>query len=127
MRSAGSIGTEGESGVVINTSSSAAYDGMPGMGAYAASKGAIRSLSLSAAREFARYGIRVNSIAPGPFETGLVADIPEDALDAMKKMTVFPDRFGLPEEFGSLVLEVCRNLAFYGSDIRLDVAIRFSP
>ncbi|MBC8240129.1 MAG: SDR family NAD(P)-dependent oxidoreductase [Reyranella sp.] len=127
MREAGALDDDGEAGVIVNTSSGTAYDGMPGMGAYATSKGAIRSLSLPAAREFARHGIRVNSIAPGLFETGMAEGVPEPAREAMQRMTIFPPRFGKPDEFASMVVEICRNPAVNGADVRLDGAVRLAP
>jgi NAD(P)-dependent dehydrogenase (short-subunit alcohol dehydrogenase family) len=116
--------TEGERGIVINTASVAAFDGQIGQAAYAASKGGIVAMTLPIAREFARMGIRVMTIAPGIFETPLLAALPQDAQDSLGKQVPFPPRLGQPAEYASLVKHIIENLMLNGEVIRLDGAIR---
>lgn len=114
----------GERGVIINTASIAAYDGQIGQAAYAASKGGIVSLTLPVARELARFGIRVVTIAPGVFETPMMAGFSQDVQDALGKSIPFPPRLGRPEEFAALVKHICENMMLNGETIRLDGALR---
>jgi NAD(P)-dependent dehydrogenase (short-subunit alcohol dehydrogenase family) len=116
-----------ERGVVINTASVAAYDGQIGQAAYAASKGGIVGMTLPIAREFARYGIRVMTIAPGIFRTPLLASLPQEAQDSLGKQVPFPSRLGKPDEFAQLVEHIVTNPMLNGEVIRLDGAIRMAP
>lgn len=116
--------TEGERGIIINTASVAAFDGQIGQAAYSASKGGIVAMTLPIAREFARMGIRVMSIAPGIFETPLLASLPQDAQDSLGKQVPFPPRLGRPSEFANLVKQIIENTMLNGEVIRLDGAIR---
>lgn len=111
-------------GVVINTASVAAFDGQVGQAAYAASKGGIVAMTLPIAREFARMGIRVMTIAPGIFETPLLASLPQEAQDSLAKQVPFPPRLGKPAEFANLVKHIIENEMLNGEVIRLDGAIR---
>lgn len=120
-------GEDGERGVIVNTASIAAYDGQIGQAAYAASKGGIVSLTLPAARELARVGIRVVTIAPGIFETPMMAGFPQEVQDALGKSVPFPARLGRPAEFASLVKHICENTMLNGETIRLDGALRMAP
>lgn len=124
---AGTPNAEGERGVIVSTASIAAFDGQIGQAAYAASKGGIVSLTLPIARELARSGIRVVTIAPGIFETPMMAALPKEAQDSLGKMVPFPPRLGRPAEFASLVAEIVRNPMLNGEVIRLDGAIRMAP
>jgi len=117
-------GQDGERGVIVNTASIAAFDGQTGQAAYAASKGGIVSMTLPLAREFARIGIRVVTIAPGLFKTPLFDNLPEKAIDALKEQIPFPKRIGNPEEFSRLVLHIVENKMINGETIRLDGALR---
>ena len=119
-------GAEGERGVIINTASIAAFDGQVGQAAYAASKGGIVSLTLPVARELARSGIRVVTIAPGVFATPMVAGFPPDVQEALGKSVPFPPRLGQPEEFAALVKHICQNVMLNGETIRLDGALRMA-
>lgn len=116
--------TEGERGIVINTASVAAFDGQIGQAAYSASKGGIVAMTLPIAREFARMGIRVMAIAPGIFETPLLASLPQEAQDSLGKQVPFPPRLGHPSEFAALVKQIIENTMLNGEVIRLDGAIR---
>lgn len=116
--------TEGERGIIINTASVAAFDGQIGQAAYSASKGGIVAMTLPIAREFARMGIRVMAIAPGIFETPLLASLPQDAQDSLGKQVPFPPRLGRPSEFANLVKQIIENTMLNGEVIRLDGAIR---
>ena len=118
---------DGERGVIVNTSSIAAFDGQIGQAAYSASKAGVAGMTLPMARELARSGIRVMTIAPGIFETPMVGQVPKEIADALAKMVPFPPRLGRPEEFASLVLEIVRNVMLNGEVIRLDGAIRMAP
>jgi NAD(P)-dependent dehydrogenase (short-subunit alcohol dehydrogenase family) len=119
--------TDGERGVIVNTSSVAAFDGQIGQAAYSASKAGVAGMTLPMARELARSGIRVMTIAPGLFETPMVGQVPKEIADALAKMVPFPPRLGRPDEFASLVLEIVRNVMLNGEVIRLDGAIRMAP
>lgn len=113
-----------ENGVIINTASVAAYDGQIGQAAYSASKGGIISMTLPIARELARVGIRVMTIAPGIFETPLVASYTKDVRDSLGKQVPFPSRLGKPSEYAALVKHIIENQMLNGEVIRLDGAIR---
>jgi NAD(P)-dependent dehydrogenase (short-subunit alcohol dehydrogenase family) len=115
---------DGERGVLILVSSSAAFDGQPGQVAYAASKGAIASLTLPLARDLARYGIRAVTIAPSLFESAMTARLPEKARKSLERVMEFPVRPGKPEEFSSLVMHGIENEMLNGTVIRLDGAMR---
>lgn len=116
-----------ERGVIINTASVAAYDGQIGQPAYAASKGGVVGMTLPIARELARYGIRVMTIAPGLFLTPLLATLPQEAQDSLGRQVPFPPRLGDPAEFADLVEAIVRNPMLNGEVIRLDGAIRMAP
>ena len=116
-----------ERGVFIATASIAAYEGQLGQAAYAAAKGGIVSLVLPAAREFARFGIRVMGIAPGFFETPLMTELPPDAVQTLVNQIPFPARLGKPEEFARLAVAIVENPALNGETIRLDGALRLPP
>jgi NAD(P)-dependent dehydrogenase (short-subunit alcohol dehydrogenase family) len=118
---------DGERGVVILTASIAAYDGQIGQAAYSASKGGVVGLTLPAARELARYGIRVAAIAPGVFATPMLAGLPEAAQTSLGAGVPFPARLGRPEEYAALALHICRNTMLNGEVIRLDGALRMPP
>lgn len=118
---------EGGRGVIVNTASVAAYDGQIGQAAYAASKGGVVSLTLPVARELAVSGIRVVAIAPGIFETPMLAALPEKARESLSKQTPFPPRLGRPEEYAALVQHIIENEMLNGEVIRLDGAIRMAP
>jgi NAD(P)-dependent dehydrogenase (short-subunit alcohol dehydrogenase family) len=120
-------GTGGERGVIVNTASVAAFDGQVGQAAYAASKGGIVSLTLPLAREFARIAVRVVAIAPGIFDTPLLAGLPEAARASLAQQVPFPPRLGRPDEFASLVRHVIENDMLNGEVIRLDGALRMAP
>ena len=115
---------DGERAVVVNTASVAAWEGLSGQAAYAASKGGVAALSLPLAREFARYGIRVVAIAPGVFGTAMIEAIPVETRDTLIADVPFPHRPGRPDEFASLVREIVGNPMLNGSTIRLDAALR---
>ncbi len=117
----------GGRGVCVNTASIAAFDGQIGQIAYSASKGAIVSMTLPAARDLAPAGIRVCAIAPGVFETPLLGNLPEDAIGALGEVLQFPDRFGRPDEFAALVAHIVENEMLNGEVIRLDGALRMPP
>lgn len=116
-----------ERGVIVNTASVAAFDGQIGQAAYAASKSGIVGMTLPIAREFARYGIRVVTIAPGLFLTPLLQTLPQEALDSLGSQVPFPSRLGRPEEYAQLVQSIIENPMLNGETIRLDGAIRMSP
>jgi len=118
---------DGERGLIVSTASVAAYEGQIGQAAYAASKGGIVALTLPAAREFARAGIRVNTIAPGLFATPLLLGMPEQVQQSLAASVPFPSRFGKPEEYASTVLHILANPMINGECIRLDGAIRMQP
>ena len=118
---------EGERGVIINTASVAAYEGQVGQPAYAASKGGIVALTLPLAREFAQFGIRVMTIAPGIFETPMLAGLREDVREALAADVPFPRRLGQPADFARLALHIVESPMLNGETIRLDGAIRLKP
>jgi NAD(P)-dependent dehydrogenase (short-subunit alcohol dehydrogenase family) len=117
----------GERGVLVQTASVAAYDGQIGQIAYSASKGGIVGMTLPAARDLAQYGIRVMTIAPGLFDTPLLAMLPEDAREALGKSIPFPPRLGLPGEYAQLAASIVENPMLNGETIRLDGALRMAP
>ena len=115
---------DGERGVIITTSSIAAYEGQIGQAAYSASKGGVAAMTLPIARELARHGIRIMSIAPGVFETPMMAGVPVELRQSLVEQIPFPPRFGDPEEFAALVEHIIENRMLNGSIIRLDGAMR---
>ena len=117
----------GERGVIVNTASVAAFDGQIGQAAYSASKGGIVGMTLPIAREFARIGVRVMTIAPGTFDTPLLAALPEAARVSLAQQVPFPSRLGRPEEYAALVRHIFENEMLNGDVIRLDGAIRMAP
>ena len=120
-------GADGERGVVINTASVAAFDGQIGQAAYSASKGGIVGMTLPIARDLAELGIRVVTIAPGIFDTPLLATLPDPVLVSLGKQVPFPSRLGRPPEFAALALHIIENSMLNGETIRLDGAIRMQP
>ncbi len=116
----------GERGVIVSTASVAAFDGQIGQAAYAASKAGIVGLTLPAARELSRFGIRVMTIAPGIMETPMLAGMPQEVQDSLGKMVPFPSRLGRPAEFAALVRHIIENAYLNGEVIRLDGAIRMA-
>ena len=123
----GEPSAEGERGVIVNTASVAAFDGQVGQPAYAASKAGVVGMTLPVARELARFGIRVVTIAPGLFETPMMAGLPEEAQQSLGAQVPFPPRLGRPPEFAALVKHIVENLMLNGETIRLDGAIRMAP
>jgi NAD(P)-dependent dehydrogenase (short-subunit alcohol dehydrogenase family) len=117
----------GERGVLINTASVAAYDGQIGQAAYAASKGGVVGMTLPIARDLARNGIRVMTIAPGIFGTPMLFSMPQDVQDALAASVPFPSRLGKPEDYAKLVQQIITNDMLNGEVIRLDGAIRMAP
>jgi NAD(P)-dependent dehydrogenase (short-subunit alcohol dehydrogenase family) len=117
----------GERGVIVNTASIAAFDGQIGQPAYAASKGGIVAMTLPIAREFAASGIRVVTIAPGIFDTPLLAALPEPARVSLAQQVPFPSRLGRPDEYGALARHIIENEMLNGEVIRLDGALRMAP
>lgn len=126
VMSQGKPETDGERGVIINTASVAAFDGQIGQAAYAASKGGIVSMTLPLARELAKQGIRAVAIAPGIFDTPLLAALPEPARISLGQQVPFPPRLGKPEEFAALVRHIIENPMINGEVIRLDGALRMA-
>ena len=118
---------EGERGAVVMTASIAAFDGQIGQAAYSASKGGVVGLTLPAARDLARWGIRVCTIAPGLFDTPLLAGLPEDTRTALGAQIPFPSRLGRPEEYGRLACHIAENTMLNGEVLRLDGALRMAP
>ena len=118
---------DGERGVIVNTASVAAYDGQMGQAAYAASKGGIVGMTLPIARDLARNGIRVMTIAPGIFETPMLLGMPQEVQDALGASVLFPSRLGRPIEYAMLVKHIMTNTMLNGEVIRLDGAIRMQP
>jgi NAD(P)-dependent dehydrogenase (short-subunit alcohol dehydrogenase family) len=118
---------DGERGVCVNTASIAAYDGQVGQIAYSASKGGVVALTLPAARDLAQYGIRVNTIAPGLFDTPLLAALPEEARQKLGAGVPFPQRLGEPVEYAQLACQLIENRMLNGETIRLDGALRMPP
>jgi NAD(P)-dependent dehydrogenase (short-subunit alcohol dehydrogenase family) len=117
----------GERGVIVNTASVAAFDGQIGQAAYAASKGGVVGMTLPVARDLARSGIRVMTIAPGIFRTPMLAGLPQDAQDSLGQQVPFPPRLGDPAEYAALALHIVENQMLNGETIRLDGAIRMPP
>jgi NAD(P)-dependent dehydrogenase (short-subunit alcohol dehydrogenase family) len=117
----------GERGVIVTTASVAAFDGQIGQAAYSASKGGIVAMTLPLAREFARVGVRVMTIAPGTFDTPLLAGLPEAARESLARQVPFPSRLGRPSEYAALVRHIFENEMLNGEVIRLDGAIRMAP
>ncbi len=117
----------GERGVIVMTASVAAFDGQIGQAAYAASKGGIVAMTLPLAREFARMGVRVMTIAPGTFDTPLLAGLPAAARESLAQQVPFPPRLGEPSEYAALVRHIIENQMLNGETIRLDGAIRMAP
>ena len=120
-------GEGGERGVIVNPASIAAYDGQIGQAAYAASKGGVAALTLPAARELARHGIRVMTIAPGIFATPMMAGLPQEVQDSLGANVPFPPRLGNPAEYAALVRHIVENQMLNGEVIRLDGALRMAP
>ena len=118
---------DGERGLVVNTASIAAYEGQIGQAAYAASKGGVVGLTLPAARELARFGVRVVTIAPGLIHTPLMDTLTPEARDSLGRQPLFPQRLGRPEEFAAMVLAIAANKLLNGETIRLDAALRLPP
>jgi NAD(P)-dependent dehydrogenase (short-subunit alcohol dehydrogenase family) len=118
---------EGERGVIVNTASIAAYDGQIGQAAYAASKGGVAALTLPIARELARHGIRVTTIAPGIFGTPMMDGLPQEVQDSLGATVPFPPRLGRPEEFASFAMHIFENSMLNGEVVRLDGALRMAP
>jgi NAD(P)-dependent dehydrogenase (short-subunit alcohol dehydrogenase family) len=118
---------DGERGVIISTASVAAFEGQIGQAAYAASKGGVVALTMPAAREFARFGIRVMAIAPGLFGTPMLLGMPQTVQDSLAASVPFPTRFGTPEEYAKLAMHIIDNAMLNGEVIRLDGAIRMQP
>jgi len=118
---------EGERGVVVNTASVAAYDGQIGQAAYAASKGGIVGMTLPLARDLARDGIRVMTVAPGLFGTPMMLGLPAEVQDSLGRSVPFPPRLGRPEEFAALVRHILESTMLNGEVIRLDGAVRLAP
>ena len=117
----------GERGVIINTASVSVFEGQIGQAAYAASKGGVAALTLPAARELAKFGIRVVAIAPGVFETAMMQSAPAAVKESLEAQCVFPPRLGRPEEFAQFARQVVENPMFNGAVLRLDGAIRMGP
>jgi NAD(P)-dependent dehydrogenase (short-subunit alcohol dehydrogenase family) len=117
----------GERGVIVSTASVAAFEGQIGQAAYSASKAGVAGMTLPIARDLSRLGIRVMAIAPGLFETPMLAGMPAEVTESFGKMVPFPPRLGHPAEFASLVAEIVRNVMLNGEVIRLDGAIRMAP
>ncbi len=120
-------GEDGERGVIINTASIAAYDGQIGQAAYASSKAGIVGLTLPAARELARVGVRVVTIAPGLFETPMMQGLPAEVQASLGAAVPYPSRLGLPREYAALALHIVANTMLNGETIRLDGALRMAP
>lgn len=120
-------GADGERGVIVNTASVAAFDGQVGQAAYAASKGGVAAMTLPIARELARSGIRVVAIAPGIFETPMMAGMPQEVRESLGKSVPFPPRLGRPVEFAALVRHIFENVMLNGEVVRLDGALRMAP
>ena len=118
---------DGERGACVNTASIAAFDGQVGQIAYSASKGGVVAMTLPAARDLAQYGIRVNTIAPGLFDTPLLAALPQEARDKLGAGVPFPQRLGAPAEYAQLACHLVENVMVNGETIRLDGAMRMPP
>jgi NAD(P)-dependent dehydrogenase (short-subunit alcohol dehydrogenase family) len=120
-------GEDGERGVIVNTASVAAYEGQIGQCAYSASKGGVIGMTLPMAREFARIGVRVMTVAPGVFHTPMVDGMPPAVYDSLCAQVPYPSRLGKPEEFADLVAFIVTNRYMNGTTVRLDGAIRLQP
>ncbi|MDT0158079.1 SDR family NAD(P)-dependent oxidoreductase [Microbacterium sp. ARD32] len=118
---------DGDRGVIVSTASVAAFDGQIGQPAYSASKGGVHAMTLPIARELARYGIRVCTIAPGIMETPMLAGLPQAAQDSLGQQVPYPSRLGRPDEYAALVEHIVANGYLNGETIRLDGAIRMAP
>lgn len=118
---------DNERAVIVSTASVAAFDGQIGQAAYAASKGGIHSMALPAARELARFGIRVMTVAPGIFATPMLLGMSQEVQDSLGASVPFPSRLGTPEEYAALVMHIVGNVMLNGETIRLDGAIRLAP
>ena len=127
MQKLAPLDDSGERGVIVMTASVAAFEGQIGQAAYAASKGGVHALTIVAARELAKSGIRVVTIAPGTFETPMLATISDEVRASLAQQVPFPSRLGRAEEYGQLVRHVCENQMLNGETIRLDGAIRMGP
>ena len=125
--SQGTPNSAGERGVIVSTASVAAFDGQIGQAAYSASKGGVVGMTLPIARELARFGIRVMTIAPGMFETPMLLGLPQDVQDSLGRMVPFPSRLGRSAEYAALVRHIVENEMLNGEVIRLDGAIRMAP
>jgi len=117
----------GERGVIVNTASVAAFEGQIGQASYSASKGGVVGMTLPIARELARHGIRVVTIAPGLFDTPMMAELPENVRESLGQMVPFPSRLGLPAEYARMARDIVENPMLNGTTIRLDGAIRMQP
>jgi NAD(P)-dependent dehydrogenase (short-subunit alcohol dehydrogenase family) len=120
-------GPDGERGVIVNTASVAAFDGQIGQAAYAASKAGVAGMTLPVARELARHGIRVMTVAPGIFDTPMLAAMPDQVRASLGAQVPFPSRLGHPDEYAALVRHILENPMLNGEVIRLDGAIRMAP
>ena len=118
---------DGERGVIVNTASNAAFDGQIGQASYSASKGGVVSMTLPVARELARHGIRVMTIAPGPADTPMLGELRDDVRASLEAQVPFPPRLGRPEEYAALVKHIVENVYLNGEVIRLDGALRMGP
>ncbi|MFQ5955655.1 MAG: SDR family NAD(P)-dependent oxidoreductase [Kiloniellales bacterium] len=118
---------DGERGIIISTASVAAFEGQIGQAAYSASKGGIVALTMPAARELARWGVRVLAIAPGLFDTPMMHRLPQEAQDSLGAQVPFPNRLGSPSEYAALVMHMIENPMLNGEVVRLDGAIRMQP
>ncbi|MEM6934421.1 MAG: SDR family NAD(P)-dependent oxidoreductase, partial [Pseudomonadota bacterium] len=119
--------SDGARGVIVNTASVAAFEGQVGQVAYASSKGGVAGMTLPMARDLARDGVRVVSVAPGLFRTPMLRGLPEDVQESLGRQVPFPSRLGDPAEFAALVLHIVQNQMLNGEVIRLDGAIRMAP
>jgi len=117
---------DGERAIIVSTASVAAFDGQIGQAAYSASKGGVHAMALPIARELARFGIRINTIAPGIFATPMVKAMPQEVQDSLAASIPFPSRLGAPEEYASLVMHMVENVMLNGETVRLDGAIRMA-
>ncbi len=120
------VGEDGERGVIINTSSVAAFEGQVGQAAYAASKGGVASMTLPLARELAKFGVRVAAIAPGVFDTAMMEGAAAETRDSLLRQVPFPPRFGKPDEFAALAQHIFENPMLNGAVLRLDAAVRMA-
>src|SRR5262249_58968985 len=117
----------GERGVIVNTASVAAFDGQIGQAAYSASKGGVVAMTLPIARELARFGIRVATIAPGTFDTPMLGNLPVETRESLAAGIPFPNRLGNPAEFAALAAHIVENAMINGETIRIDGALRMAP